>query len=177
MKFVAPTWCTLVKLSPWQTAKGKLSPWARKSGVLTSQWEIHVRIISQWAHLTFVNDATQTCRWCFSNELPGERDWLLATLEKKEEHTLNQGEKVKIKGTYCPDHFTSKTQRVLCMFCWVTVFVQMYAPSKRIQCLAPNSRVCCWYASMFSFVCSSVHGFFFSSPTSKQRVEVGEGEY
>lgn len=58
---------------PQQTAKGKLSPRARKSGVLTSQWEIHVCIISQQAHPTFVNDATQTCRWCFSNELPGER--------------------------------------------------------------------------------------------------------
>lgn len=66
-----PRGARLGYFTPLQTAKGKASPWARKSGVLTSQWEIHVCIISQWAHLTFVNDATQTCRWCFSNEIPG----------------------------------------------------------------------------------------------------------
>lgn len=173
---MVPTQPAPVSLSPCMTAKGKLSPPARKSGVLTSQWEIHVCMISQWAHLTFVNDATQTCRWCFSNEVPGER--LLKQLipperqERKEERTL-RGEKWEWKETIVQTQITSKLSRCS-LFCFFgSIFVAL---SKQSSHQIPVC-VCCWspktsfhFFWIHSRAYFSVLFFFFCSLKPAERV-------
>lgn len=119
-------------------------------------------MISQWAHLTFVNDATQTCRWCFSKEIPGECRVAAALLtdckERKEGYRLSQGKRVRVKGNHCSNTNYIKTYWRGCLFSCFTSFKSILSSPKSL-CGSMQTWVGKW---KHVFICEQLCLHFFS---------------
>lgn len=138
-------------------------------------------IISQWAHLTFVNDATQSCRWCFSNELPGERraeaahsSWRAG----KQAGTIAPSKRGKSenKRKHCPSRFPSKLSRCLLCFCFSPLCFSL----RCIKLDQDWQQIPAWFEGMFSFegahLCMHVFfPFFFLSEKRESCRRRGRG--